>query len=136
WRDDVRGAAIQAQDPRPALTVDAADDRELLDEKAVVVIAVDRVEELPWHGIHVAGDGEQPDPVALSPELAPNSLGHDIGPQLRAEVPDPVADEGRAGEPGLVRRHRPELFDERPDHLGRIACQAPGDFHRVPRLAD
>lgn len=80
WRDDVGGAAIQAQDPRPALAVDAADDGELLDGKAVVVVAVDLVEEFPGHSDHVAGDGEQPDPVALSPELAPDCLGHDICP--------------------------------------------------------
>ena len=130
-------AALSRRRPRdPALAVDTADDRELLDQKAVVVVAVDRVQELPRHSIHITGDGEQLDPVALGPELPADRLRHHIRPQLRAQVPDPVADERWACEPGFVRGDRAELVDHGTDHLGRVAGEALGDLYRVQRLAD
>jgi hypothetical protein len=66
----------------PALSVDAAHDRELLDQEPVAVVPVYRVEQLPWHGVHVAGYSEQLDLICLVPELAPDGLRDDIGPQL------------------------------------------------------
>ena len=135
-RDDEASPPVQPQDPCPALAVDAPDDGELLDQEAILVVPVDGIEQLPWDDVHVAGDREQRDPVALRPKLLTDRRGDHVAPHLGAKAPEPSAGKFRRPERGDFHRHLAQLCHQLPDHCSRIPGQPVDGYRRVERLTE